>query len=128
MTKTMIEELYQHITDRLTEMKDSEQEIYACDLHHYIFNEEMYIIGHYNARKWIKKHDLDVFDLIHDVQEYEKEHFGELTTDISSPEKLVNMYVYIEGEEILNESDYYSDIWDKECTKEDYEQIIKDLS
>ena len=123
----MTEELYQHTIDRLTEMKDWEQEHYACDLHHYIFNEDYYIIGHYNARKWIKEHDLDVFEMIDRVVQYEQEHFGKSETEIT-PEKVVNMYVYIEGEEILNESDHLHNIWNEECTTEDYEQIIKDLS
>ena len=127
MTKTMTEELYQHTIDRLTDMKDYEQEHYACDLHHYIFNEDMYLIGHHNCRKWIKKHNLDVFEMIDRVVQYEQEHFGKSETEIT-PENVVNMFVYIEGEEILQESDHLQDIWNDECTKEDYEQIIKELS
>ena len=103
MTKTITEELYQHTIDILKEMKAWEQEHYACDLHHHIFNEDMYIIGNYNARQWIKKHDLDVFTMIDKVVQYEKYNFGEVSTDTSSPEKVVNMFVYIEGEEILYE-------------------------
>lgn len=128
MTNTMTEEIYQHAIDRLTEMKDYKEEHYACDLHHYIFNEDYYIIGHYNAREWIKKHNLDVFTMIDRVVQYEEDHFGKSETDISSPERVVNMFVYIEGEEILHESDHLQDIWNDECTTEDYEQIIKDLS
>ena len=36
-------------------------------------------------------------------QDYEEFNFGELTTDISDPEKVVNMYVYIVGEAILQD-------------------------
>jgi protein-arginine kinase activator protein McsA len=124
---TMIHELYQHTIDMLTEMKNYEQEHYACDLHHYIFNEDMYLIGHHNCREWIKKHNLDVFEMIDRVVQYEQEHFGKSETEIT-PENVVNMFVYIEGEEILQESDHLQDIWNDECTTEDYEQIIKDLS
>jgi hypothetical protein len=128
MTKTITEELYQHTIDRLKEMKAWEQEHYACDLHHHIFNEDMYIIGNYNARQWIKKHDLDVFTMIDKVVQYEKYNFGEVSTDTSSPEKVVNMFVYIEGEEILYETEHIHDIWNGECTTEDYDKIIKELS
>lgn len=125
---TMTHELYQHTIDMLHEMKDYEQTHYACDLHHYIFNEDMYLIGHHNCREWIKKHELDVFEMIDKVVQYEKLHFGEVMSDMSSPEKVVNMFVYIEGEEILQESEHLQEIWNDECTTEDYDKIIKELS
>ena len=31
------------------------------------------------------------------------DNFGELFTDITEPEKIVNLYVYIIGEEIVND-------------------------
>jgi hypothetical protein len=42
------------------------------------------------------------FDIINFVKEYEQDNFGECTTDLTSPEKIVNMYVYIIGEEIVS--------------------------
>jgi|TARA_R100000482_G_scaffold58302_2_gene21175 hypothetical protein len=128
MTKTMTEELYQHTIDKLTEFKDWSSKYYGCDLHHYIFNESMYLIGHYNCREWIKKHDLDVFEMIDIIVQYEREQFGQIHTDLSTPENVVNMYVYIEGEEILNETEHLKDVWDEELTGEDYDKIIKELS
>jgi hypothetical protein len=44
-----------------------------------------------------------VFDIINTIKTYEEENFGEVTTDLSSPEKLVNMYAYIVGEQVVNE-------------------------
>ena len=66
--------------------------------------------------------------MIDRVVQYEEANFGNVSTHISSPERVVNMYVYIEGEEILNESDHLHDIWNDECTTEDYDKIIKELS
>ena len=37
------------------------------------------------------------------IKEYENDHFGKVTTDLSDPEKVVNMYVYIIGEDIVHE-------------------------
>ena len=37
------------------------------------------------------------------IQGYENLHFGEVNTDFSEPENVVNMYVYIVGEEIAND-------------------------
>ena len=36
------------------------------------------------------------------LKEYENDNFGEVNTDFSDPEKVVNMYVYIIGEYIVN--------------------------
>ena len=128
MTDKLEKELYDFTIEKLTEFIDYEQEHYACDLHHYIFNEDYYIIGHYNSREWLKKHDLDVFEVIEKIKQYEEDTLGQLLTDLSSPERVVNMYVYILGEEILNESDHLQEIWDNECTIKDYEKIINELS
>ena len=33
----------------------------------------------------------------------EEDNFGEVTTELDNPEKVVNMYVYIVGEDLINE-------------------------
>lgn len=70
------------------------------DLHHHAFNTDYYIIGTYKAEKWLEDH---IFDVIHTIQDYEMSHFGEVNTDLSEPERVVNMYTYIVGEEIVND-------------------------
>tara|TARA_Y100001938_G_scaffold127551_1_gene180524 strand:- start:2604 stop:2936 length:333 start_codon:yes stop_codon:yes gene_type:complete len=70
------------------------------DIHHDLFNTDYYIIGIYQAKKWLG--DM-AFDVIGDIKEYEKNEFGELYTDLSDAEKVVNMYVYIVGEHILQD-------------------------
>ena len=71
------------------------------DLHYHCFNTDYYIIGTYEAKKWLGD---EVFNIIDTIKEYENDNFGEVNTDFSNPEKVVNMYVYIIGEEIV--SDY----------------------
>jgi len=70
------------------------------DLHHYAFNEDYYIIGNYEAKKWLSD---EVFNVTNIIKEYENDNFGEVNTDFSDAEKVVNMYVYIVGEHIVNE-------------------------
>ena len=70
------------------------------ELHHEIFNTNYYIIGRYESIKWLSD---NVFEVINIIQGYENLHFGEVTTDLSEPENVVNMYVYIVGEEIAND-------------------------
>ena len=70
------------------------------DLHHHCFNTDYYIIGTYEAKQWLGD---EVFNVIEHIRDYEDMHFGEVTTDFSNPEKVVNMYVYIIGEDIVRD-------------------------
>ena len=77
------------------------QDVYwKDDLHHHAFNTDYYIIGTYRAKRWLG--DM-VFDVIDHIKEYEELHFGGVSTDFSDPEKVVNMYTYIIGEQIVDE-------------------------
>ena len=73
------------------------------DLHHHAFNTDYYIIGTQKAIDWMGS---KVFQIIETIKDYEEFHFGEVGTDLSCPEKLVNMYAYIVGEEIVNDFVY----------------------
>ena len=70
------------------------------DIHHDLFNTDYYIIGRYEAERWMKNR---VFEIIGDIKQYEQCEFGECYTDLSDAEKVVNMYVYIVGECILED-------------------------
>ncbi len=74
---------------------------YYCNLHNEVFNTDYYIIGTYKAKEALREYD--VIEALEKVQEYEKSNFGEVYTDLSDPEKLVNMLWYIIGEEVLFE-------------------------
>ncbi len=103
---------------------------YYCDLHHEVFNTSYYIIGTWEAKKALAEYD--VFEALEKVQTYEKENFGELYTDLSNPEKLVNALYYIIGEEILfemmNESETLSENWDNLADEETNNEILKELN
>ena len=70
----------------------------SSDLHHEIFNTDYYIIGTYKAKQWL---GADAFDAIAMIKDYEMDNFGEVYTDLSNPERVVNMVVYIIGEEVV---------------------------
>lgn len=116
------QEIRQYAIDRLEDLKGSE--VYGCDLHHEIFNTDYYIIGRYDAKQWLGD---DVFEAIDVIKEYEQDNFGEVNTDLSEPERVVNMYVYILGEEVLQESETLRDIWDNYMTDDNIGSIIKEL-
>ena len=70
------------------------------EIHYDLFNTDYYIIGTYQAKKWLEN---KVFDVISIIQDYENDNYGELHTDITDAEKVVNMYIYIVGEHILQD-------------------------
>lgn len=72
-----------------------------CDLHNEVFNTDYYIIGTWQAKEALNEYD--VFDAIETVQDYEESNFGEVYTDVTNPEALVNMLYYIIGEEVIGE-------------------------
>ena len=75
------------------------------DLHHYLINQDYFLIGYYNCRKWLDKER--VFEAIEKIREYEESNFGEVTTDFSNEEKTANMLAYVLADEILNENNTY---------------------
>ena len=83
------------------------------DLHHHAFNTDYYIIGTYQAKQWLSD---EVFNIIDIIKEYEEFNFGEVNTDLSSPEHIVNMYTYIVGEQIVY--DYIETLEDEDEEEE----------
>ena len=102
---------------------------YYCDLHNEVFNTGYYIIGTHEAKQALAEYD--VWDAIEKVQTYERDNFGEIYTDLSDPEKLVNMLYYIIGEEVLFEMmegvDEFHDNWNNQADEETNEKILKAL-
>jgi len=116
-----------HAIDTIDDIKDH-ADVYGADLHNELFNTDYFIIGRYEADKWLKDNvDGGVYDAIYDIKEYEENNFGEVTTDFSEPERVTNMYVYIKGEELLNESDALNKAWDRKLTEKDFDAIRSDL-
>jgi len=100
---------------------------YYCDLHNEVFNTDYYIIGTYQAKEALKEYD--VFEAIEKVQTYEKDNFGEVNTDLSDPEKLINMLYYIIGEEVLFEMmdgiEAWDENWNNQADEETNAEILK---
>jgi len=97
--KTSIKtELQEHILNCLSEGILTNENFE--EWHYHCFNEDYYIIGYYEANQWLEKHNISAFEAIDIVREYEVYNFWIFTTDTNS-ESIVNMLVYIYGEEII---------------------------
>lgn len=132
MTKQKIkqsvrEELVSYIEENIKDYIDTE----VSELHHNLFNTGYYIVGSYDAKQWLKSHDLDGLEVLNEVVEFEMDNFGEVSEtrikELTSYEKLVSSYVYWVGEEMLSEVDCLSDNWDNFLTEEIADKVIAEL-
>lgn len=123
MKHTTQTELVNYAIDYL---KENTPDCYGCDLHNEIFNSDYYIIGRYDAEKWLINNG-GIFNLIDEVKGYEQDNFGKISTTLSEPEHIVNMVVYIYGEEILNNCKKLTRKWSFKLQPEDIEAIIAEL-
>jgi len=116
-------EFEQRLTSYIIDNIDSYIGTELEELHHQLFNTDYYVIGYYQAEQELLTYG-SVFEAIGDVQEYEQEHFGTVSTDISSSENVCNMLAYIIGEQVI----YNLDIeLEGELTEEIAEQIKEQL-
>ena len=110
MANKTIEQLQADVRDHLEVHWDG-LSIYECaeyisgvkdwsELHHDAFNSDYYIIGTWKAEQWLGG---AVFEVMEVIREWEQENIGEVDTDFSDPERVVNMYTYIEGEQAVYE-------------------------
>lgn len=77
------------------------------ELHNEVFNTDYFIIGYYQANKWIVENFGDAFSAIDIVKEYELENFGTFNTEVNS-ESIANMLSYICGEYVIADLDVNS--------------------
>ena len=103
---TQKQDVKNYIIQQLNDDVGLDQHI--SDLHHYLLNEDYFIIGYWKAEQWLKKDDGSVFEAIEKIREYEELNFGQVSTDFSSSENVANMLAYILGEEILFDNDTYN--------------------
>lgn len=118
------QELINTIIDAVNDGRLNGQEV--SETHHEIFNTDYYIIGTYQAEQWLKN-NYGIFAAIDTIKEYEQDHFGEVTTDLSNAENVVNMLVYILGENILQESEVMQDNWNEQWTEDILNDFLEEL-
>ena len=100
---------------------------YYCDLHSYLFNEDYHYC--YNSHAEAVLNTIGVFDAIGVIVEYEKDNFGEVNTDFTSPCDVANMLYYIVGEEVLydlfDECELWDEMRDDEATEETNKALVQ---
>lgn len=124
MTAAIFQTARAALFDGLPELYD---EPYACDLHHYLYNEPEFYIYYADAEQDLA--ELGTFAAIGSVQKYEQDNFGEVYTDLSDSCQVANMLVYIIGEELLyrifGDTEYFNEKWNSQLTSDDLEQMAE---
>jgi hypothetical protein len=105
----------------------NENSTYGCDLHGKLFNEDYFIIGYDRATEFLENCEDGIFGAIQIIKEYEEDTLGEVNTDFSSSEKVANMYAYIKGEKLLNESKVLQKNCNNYLTKKNLKDIKNEL-
>ena len=103
---TQKQDVKNYIIQQLNDDVGLDQHI--SDLHHFLLNEDYFIIGYWKAEQWFKKDYGSIFEAIETIKEYEESNFGQVSTDLSNSENVANMLAYILGEEILFNNDTYN--------------------
>ena len=120
-------ELRKEAREKIIELLKNGYKGYYCDLHQEVFNSDYYIIGTHEAKKLLEEYG--IFEALEKIQQYEEDNFGEIYTDLSDPEKLINMLWYIIGEEVLFEImegvNEFHDNWNNLATEEINAKILK---
>ncbi|ALO80753.1 hypothetical protein [Enterococcus phage vB_EfaS_IME198] len=107
---------------------------YYSDLHAEIFN--------YGVNADVKDlEEYGAFKALGEIQEYEKDNFGEVLTDLGNASAVANTLYYILGDKFLNETLEFNrileeasdalgleeDLWNEEATEEVNKAIVKRL-
>lgn len=96
-------ELLSHIQDKINDEVVTDDNFE--DLHFHCSNEDYYIVYHSCAIQWLEDHDISAFEAIGEVIQWEQDTLGEVSLKVEdiNPEKIVNLYVYVAGEQLINE-------------------------
>lgn len=100
---------------------------YLCDLHHEVFNTEMYTNDEDEAIETLDS--LGSYSVIGEIVKYEQDNFGQISADkYSNPCWVLSMLWYIVGEEALQELgedvEEFDELWNEELTEEECLMLI----
>ena len=120
----MIEDAKAAIIEALT---DEEYNGYYSDLHDHLFNEDYHYC--YTSEAEDDLNAIGVFNAIGVIVKYEKDNFGEVDVDFTSPCNVANMLYYIVGEEVLwdlfDGCELWDEVWNDKATEETNKALIQ---
>jgi hypothetical protein len=119
-------EVVQYAIDGIMDIHDTKSGYDTYELFQQLFNEDYFIVGYYAAEHFLIRWG-GVFKAIGEVMDNDKEHFGQVTTNLSSAEDVANMLAYIEGERFLNECPTFVNAFNGSLSNDDLLAIVEEL-
>ena len=108
---SIFNELFDYATERVDEMARYENvtELELDELHHQLFNEDYYIIGYHEGKKWLESHGVDPLEAVGHIIASEELHLGEVQLSMKDMnyERIANLFVYYMGWEIQSDLENY---------------------
>jgi len=103
LNKNFIELVKSHGLDRLGENPEKFED--KDELHSFLFNEDYFVIGYFQASKILKDCNYSELDAIRDLIQLQNDHFGEISfkPEELNSEFLVNQLTYFYGFEVIEE-------------------------
>ena len=86
--------------DKIEELEQKEIDKYLKDeeLHYYMYNEDYFIIYHYDGKKFINNEFFDMMELMLDYDDIEEELFKKSNLNESS---FSNLFAYVVGNQLI---------------------------
>lgn len=122
-------EIVQHAISGLRDINNAQPDsrFTTEELFHELFNTDYFIVGYYAAEQFLIRWG-GVFKAIGEVMDNDKDHYGQVITNLSSAEEVANMLAYIEGERFLNECPTFVNAQDRgRLNNDDVLAIIEEL-
>ena len=118
-------ELFQNVWDMIVNALVEGYGDYYCELHNALFNTEIYEEDERIATNILEYYG--TLNAVAEIVEFEKEYFGEVSTDFLSPVKVLNMLVFVIGDIIVDELyakiSLLSGYWEDKATDDISRQI-----
>ena len=111
------------IKDEIKDMIMDYKDVYGCDLAYEMYNNDYYIIGTYEAKRFLKEY----FDDMTECLEQHEEEFGEQYPDITNPEKVATLLALFVAQDVLYESKTLDKCWNDRLEESDLKLIAKEI-
>lgn len=100
MKASVTNELKAHIADLKADRVLTDDNL--DEWHEIAFHQDYYVVGYYQAEKWLKEHNISAWEAIEYVTEQFELHFDTpLKSKDCNAEYIVNMIVYFAGMELV---------------------------
>lgn len=120
------EKIIYHAIEGIDELRYYGDSVESTELHNKLFNEDYFIIGRYEAERFLQDCG-GIFQAIELITDWEKSEYGEVSTNLSEAESVANTYAYIRGIQFLLKCPTFARAYDRWLSVENLQEIKEEL-